>query len=186
MRAEAGEFFDEDVTLMLAFQNGDEAAFDSLFRRYAVDLRRYFWRATGNDAAGEELVQETFLKIHRYKASYEPRAAFRTYLYAVARSILSDNWKRLKKQRAERDLAAVAEPAASHPGPEADVASREALANLEAAIATLPENQRTALVLVRYQGLSYQATATAMDTTVIAVKSLLNRARKHLVDRVKI
>ncbi len=185
MGAEAG-LYDEDVTLMLAFQNGDETAFDSLFRRYAQDLRRYFWRATGNEAAGDELVQETFLKIHRYKASYEPRASFRTYLYTVARSILSDNWKRIKKQRAERDLAAVAEPAASAPGPEDSVASREVLKNIETAIATLPDNQRTALMLVRYQGLSYEATAETMETSVTAVKSLLNRARKHLVDRVKI
>ncbi len=175
----------EDVALMLAFQNGDEAAFDSLFRRHARVLLGFFWRATGSRTAGEELVQETFLKIHRYKASYEPRATFRTYLFTVARSILQDNWRRMQKQKAERSLERAPEPVAHGNNPERAAASREALLQVERALEELPESQRTALLLVRYQGLPYEEAAATMGVTVIAVKSLLNRARKHLIHKVK-
>jgi RNA polymerase sigma-70 factor, ECF subfamily len=177
--------FDEDVTLMIAFQEGDEGAFDTLFRRHARLLLGFFWRATGSRTAGEELVQETFLKIHRYKASYEPRAAFRTYLFTVARSILQDNWRRMQKRRAERSLERAPEPVAQSIDPERAAASRETLRKVESAVTELPENQRTALLLVRYEGLSYDEAAATMGVTVVALKSLLNRARKHLIHKVR-
>ena len=170
---------------MLAFQGGDEGAFDTLYRRHVRGLLGFFWRATGSRTAGEELVQETFLKIHRYKASYEPRAAFRTYLFTVARSILQDNWRRLQKRRAERSIERAPEQVAQSGDPERVAASRETLREVERAVTQLPENQRTALLLVRYEGLSYEEAAATMGVTIVALKSLLNRARRHLIHKVK-
>ncbi len=176
---------DEDAARMLAFQKGDESAFDTLFRSHAPDLVRFFWRATGSGDLAEELTQETFLKIHRYKASYEPRAAFRTYLFTVARSILLDNWKAVKRRRAERDLEAAPEPRDVHPTPEREAAGRQALDRVGRALDELPENQRTAVLLVRYEGLSYEAAAETMNLSLPALKSLLNRARMQLIDKVR-
>ncbi len=119
------------------------------------------------------------------KASYEPRAAFRTYLFTVARSIPHDNWRKVQKRRAERSLERAPEPVATGSDPERTALSREALRKVEQVVAELPENQRTALLLVRYEGLSYDEAAATMGVTLVALKSLLNIARKHLVHKVK-
>lgn len=175
---------DEDIGLMLAFKDGNEAAFDTLYRRHAPPLARYFWRSTMSQELSEELVQETFLKIHRYKHAYEPRASFRTYLYTVARSILLNNWKRIVKAGQQRGREMDRMPSAGDT-PERSFASRQLLARVNDALLSLPERQRTAINLVRLRGLSYEEAARAIGVTPKALKSLLNRARKHLIEQVQ-
>ncbi|MBM4355147.1 MAG: RNA polymerase sigma factor [Deltaproteobacteria bacterium] len=174
---------DEDVKLMLAFQQGDERSFDTLYRRHAQALARYFWRSTFSTSLSEELVQETFLKIHRYKAGYQPRAGFRTYLYLVARSILLNHWKVVQAARLELELDAEALEA-ERDDVDLEVARREELRRVQAALRNLPERQASALLLVRGEGLSYEEAAQAMEMSVPALKSLLNRARQQLAEQV--
>jgi len=174
---------DEDVKLMLAFQQGDERAFDGLYRKHAPSLARYFWRLTFSTPLSEEMVQETFLKIHRYKASYQPRAGFKTYLYMVARSILLNNWKGVRNARQEDELDG--DGVAADDGPLDDVLSRrETLRHVQDALAELPERQASALLLVRSEGMSYEDAARALEMSVPALKSLLNRARNQLIEKV--
>jgi RNA polymerase sigma-70 factor (ECF subfamily) len=132
----------------------------------------------------EEMVQETFLKMHRYRKSYEPRAAFRTYLYTVARSVLLNRWKSVLAARSPAPARPDAATDADQPDPEEQAVQRELLSRVEAAMHTLPESQRTALALVRYEGLSYEEAAETMKVSLAALKSLLNRARKELVEKV--
>jgi len=176
--------YDEDIRLMLEFKQGNEAAFDTLYRRHAAPLARYFWRSTLSSDLSEELVQETFLKIHRYRSSYSPRASFKTYLYTVARSILIDNWKKIKinSRRRARELDRMPGPKG---GPERQAATRQTLDRVMAALLRLPERQRTAISLVRMEGLSYEEAARALGVTAKALKSLLNRARKQLIEQVQ-
>ncbi len=174
---------DEDVTLMMAFQQGDERAFDTLYRKHAPALSRYFWRSTFSAPLSEEMVQETFLKIHRYKESYQPRAGFRTYLYMVARSILLNNWRGLQNSRLQADLDEDL-PLGGSSDMDDEIARREDLRRVQAALTTLPERQATALLLVRGEGLSYEDAAQTMGLSLSALKSLLNRARNLLAEKV--
>jgi len=176
---------EEDVRLMLAFQQGDERAFDTLYRRHTPALARYFWRSTFSRPLSEEMVQETFFKIHRYKASYQPRSGFKTYLYTVARSILLNNWKGVLSARLSAEVDADAMPAGSDSMDE-QVGRREDLRRVQIALGQLPERQAQALLLVRGEGLSYEDAAEAMGMSVPALKSLLNRARGQLAEQVQL
>lgn len=180
------EAFERDVQLMLDFQKGDHGAFDMLYREHAAPLARFFWRSTRNEHLSRELVQETFLKIHRYRANYQPRASFKTYLYTIARSTLIDNWKKTKgAMSTELDEARVPDQAASG-NPERVAEGREVVKKVRTAMLKLPERQRTALQLVRFEGMSYADAATTIGVSVKALKSLLNRARKQLLEQVEI
>jgi RNA polymerase sigma-70 factor (ECF subfamily) len=176
---------DPEVQAMLDFQAGNERAFDGLYLRHATVLGRFFHRAVGSRALSEELVQDTFFKIHRLRESYRPAASFRTYLFTVARSVLLNNWRRINQQRnTQTDL-----PPDLDAGPaslvEAELGSRQELRLLQQALAGLPERQRTALLLVRFEELSYEEAATIMKTSVPALKSILNRARTELLRQVQ-
>ena len=173
--------YDEDVQLMLRFKDGDNGAFESLYRKHATPLAGYFWRSTRSSAAADELVQETFFKIHRLRASYEPRASFRTYLFVVARSVLLSK----ARKRHEHELPEQIENG-HRPGPEREVSSRELLHKVGQALASLPERQRTAIQMVRYEGMSYEEAAAVLGVSQKAMKSLLNRARTQLLEQVAI
>ena len=173
---------DEDIRLMLAFQLGNEAAFDTIYRRHAPALARFFWRSTFCWNMSEEMVQETFLKMHRYRKSYEPRAAFRTYLYTVARSVLLNRWKSVLAARSPAPARPDAATDADQPDPEEQAVQRELLSRVEAAMHTLPESQRTALALVRYEGLSYTLLeALGAGVPVLAADIPANRVRERLL-----
>ena len=180
------EAFERDVQLMLDFQKGNLGAFDMLYREHAAPLARFFWRSTRNEHLSRELVQETFLKVHRYRESYKPLASFKTYLYTIARSTLIDNWKKTQASRSvELEEARVPDPAPAG-NPERVAAGREVMKKVRAAMEKLPERQRTALLLVRFEGLSYADAATTIGVSEKALKSLLNRARKQLLEQVEI
>ncbi len=173
---------DTDAALMLAFQRGDQAAFRVLYERHARAMVAYCHRYVRDPARAEELAQDVFVKLHRSAHRYAPSARFKSFLYRVATNHC------LNELRRGEYAARPAGPAGEDGAPDLDalpsqVASpQQALegARLEGAVARLldglPEKQRAAFVLCRFEGLSYEEIAGALDTTVPAVKSLVHRA----------
>jgi len=182
---------DEDVELMLGFRDGDEKAFATLIRRFQDRVLGLAYRYLGDRDAAEDLAQEAFLRVYKARERYEPRAKFSTWLYRIVVNLCLNElrWRRGKKALA---LAVSTETSSNLNIELADEAEREpheALEDAELAlkiqeiIADLPENQRIAILLNKYEGLSYQEVADAMETSVMAVKSLLTRARVKIKER---
>ncbi len=172
------ETADPDAALMLAFRDGDEAAFVKLYERYRDRLVNYCRRILGQAALGEEAAQEAFLKLYRARPSYAPKSRFSTFLYRIATN-------HCLNVRARHDfksgVAAEEETPASGADPERAFVDEQRRQALGEALGALPERQRAALVLCHYQGMSYRETAAVLEVSEGAVKSLVFRARESLV-----
>ncbi len=179
---------DEDVRLMLAFREGDDAAFDALFERWASKLLRFLERMVRDRAVAEELVQETFLRVHRARARYVADAKFSTWLYTIASNVARNELRRPFRRAphdstdAEREGAPLELAAEESPVDEIVNARREG-AEVEAALQQLPERQRAALWLAAVEGLPYAEVARALETTESSVKALVHRARVALAEQ---
>jgi RNA polymerase sigma-70 factor (ECF subfamily) len=175
---------DPDAALMLAFQQGDEGAFRTLFERYAHAMHAFCHNFIRDTARAEELAQDVFVNLYRFRDRYKPSARFKTFLYRVATNHCLNELRRGEHARrrteladrpggAPDDLDALPSPAA---GPEEMARGRALEAEVQVLLARLPEKQRAALVLCRFEGLSYEEIAQVLETTVPAVKSLVHRA----------
>jgi len=179
---------DEDVRLMLAFRGGDDAAFEALFERWAARLLRFLERMVKDTAVAEELVQETFLRVHRARSRYEPDAKFSTWLYTIASNVARNELRRPFRRAphdstdAEREGAPLELAAEESPVDEIVNARREG-SEVEAALQKLPERQRAALWLAAVEGLPYAEVAQALDTSESSVKALVHRARVALAEQ---
>ncbi len=179
---------DDDVRSMLAFRDGDERAFDALFRRWAGPVLRYLERLVRDRAVAEELVQEAFLRVHRSRERYRPDARFSTWLYTIATNLARNEMRRpfrraLHESTDPEPGEAPRELASTGPAVDDVAHARRTSAELERALEELPERQRAALWLSAVEGLSYAEVAQALETTEKSVKSLVHRARAGLVDR---
>jgi RNA polymerase sigma-70 factor (ECF subfamily) len=178
---------DEDAALMLAAGRGDEAAFASLVRRWQNRIVSLAYRYLGSAADAEDVAQEVFLRVHRARESYERNARFSTWIYRITVNASLNHLRGRKARKAvwaeykpagDDGTGGVAEPSdEGEPDPSASVDKDELARVLRAILDELPERQRAALLLNKYEGLGYEETAAAMDLSVPAVKSLLTRAR---------
>jgi RNA polymerase sigma-70 factor (ECF subfamily) len=173
-----------DEALAMAFKMGDERCFDALFDRYKSPMVNFAYRFVRRQDVAEELAQEIFVKVYQHARSFEPRALFRTWLYRIARNHCLNEVRRqsYKTTTIEVDHERMVSDAAS-----ADqiLQARATQTLVLAALDKMPENQRTAFQLSRTHNLSYDEIADSMETTVSAVKSLLNRAKRHMVEELK-
>jgi RNA polymerase sigma-70 factor, ECF subfamily len=175
---------DPDAALMVAFQGGDETAFRALFEKYGRATMAFCNRFVRDSARAEELAQDVFLKIHRSAHRYQPSARFTTFLYRIATNHCLNEVRRGEYQ-ARADLDPTGEDGAPR-DPDTlagDGATPEQMAragalarDVEAMLARLPESQRAAFVLARFDGLPYEEIAQVLGTSVSAVKSLVHRA----------
>lgn len=173
---------------MQAFQRGDEQAFEALFDRWATRLLRFLDRMVKEPAVAEELLQETFLRVHRSRANYSPDAKFSTWLFTIGGNAARNELRRPFRRHAHERPDAV--------DPEGDRAPLQLVADLPAsddvaharrvgdavgaALERLPERQRAALWLSAVEGQSHAEIATALDTSEKSVKALVHRARVSL------
>ena len=165
---------------MLAWQAGEEAAFDRLVVAYSPRLFALFTRFLGPVPEREDMVQETFLRVLRARASYQPTARFSTWLYRIAFN-LSVNRSQRTRPTTSLDASPSAPPAQPHDEPPDSHLERDDVVRaVRAAIAALPETQRAALILARYEELSFAEIAVVLGSTEKAVKSLVHRARENL------
>lgn len=182
------DILDDDVQLMLDFQAGDPASFEILLKRYFPRILNFIYRYVGSRESAEDLTQEVFLRVYKSAARYIPRAKFKTWLYTIARNISANELRRNRHQAlslnegidGEEGLIGrqVEDTRASRPGE--DLVRDETARAVKRAIDGLPERQRTAVILYRYENFSYQEIAGAMRISEKAVKSLLSRGREGL------
>lgn len=181
-----------DEELMRAVQAGDEAAFRLLYRRYDRRLLGLLVPYVGDPGLAEDLLQETFLRLFRQRAAYEPRGAFRTWLFAIARNLALDQLRRRRSLRespgASEDESRVGADPEELPDPAPGVlgvlAGREAATALRAALLDLPEVDRAVILLSRLEGLQYREIAEVLGSTEGAVKVRAHRALLALRKRV--
>ncbi len=170
---------DPDAALMLAFQQGDEGAFRTLFERYAGTMVAFCHHFVRDSARAEELAQDVFVKLCRSAARYRPTARFRTFLYRIAANHCLNELRRAEWFARGEPGAGATDPDAlpsGAPTPEASAQGRALERAVRELLARLPESQRAAFLLCRFEGLSYEEIAQVLDTTVPAVKSLVHRA----------
>ena len=180
-----------DAELMELYRKGRRNAFEELFARHQRRVIHFCYRMTGDQARAEEAAQEVFLRIARAASTYQPTAKFTTWMYTIARRTTL-NFLRDEKERGEKvPIHAMGEeggPAEGYPlpgpadwDPEQVAWEGELQERFTEALQNLPEENRTAFVLNRGEGLSYQEVATVQGVTVQAVKSRIFRAREMLL-----
>jgi RNA polymerase sigma-70 factor, ECF subfamily len=166
---------------MLAFQAGDTAGFELLLEKYQTPVAQYLWRYVHNNAVAEDLAQDVFLRVYRSR-NYKPSAKFRTWLFCIATNVAL-NWIRDERHASamlrldeEPERGKRREVRAWSPNVEESLVREATLASIRAAIAALPEKQRAAVLMHKYEDMDYREIAQVLDCSVSAVKSLLWRA----------
>ena len=167
---------------MAAYQDGDAAAFEELFRRLSPRVVGFLTGLSRQPALAQDLAQLTFLKVHRARETYVRGAPVESWVFTIARRTFIDEWR--KRTRSKEGLT----EDGTLPEREADAASapdaageqHAALKTLQDALQTMPENQRQALMLVKVEGLSMVDAAAAAGISVGAMKVRAHRAYTHL------
>lgn len=178
---------DPGVGWMLRYQAGDEDAFDRLVEAYSPRVYALLTRFLGSVASREDLVQEVFLRVIRARDDYRPEARFSTWLYRIAFNLCANENER---RRPRASLDAAADPDGDEfrgfradertPAPGEALERGDLVRSVRAAIEALPERQRMALVLAKYEELPYEEVGRVLGTSEKAVKSMIHRARETL------
>jgi len=176
---------DPDVALMLRVQAGEEAAFQELFRKFSPRVLGFTRRFVTSEARAEEVTQDVFVQIYRFRHRYQPESRLAAWVYKIATNHCLNELRRPERRLRvdiwggrDKDGEAI-EPQLADPQaatPEEGVSSRELARLLDTAVAALPPKQRAALLLSRVDGLAYKDVAAAMGCTEGAVKALIFRA----------
>jgi RNA polymerase sigma-70 factor, ECF subfamily len=187
---------DPDVQTMLRVKAGEEAAFSEIVDSYQHRLIAIFMHLVGDRASAEDLAQEVFLRIYRARHGYEPTARFSTYVFRIAHNLAS-NSRRSRGRRKEVPMAGSRSEPLPHGVSEQQLKEKSALmptrqldrAELQQlvqhAMQDLNERQRMALLLHKFENLSYSDIGESMELSPAAVKSLLSRARETLRSRLE-
>ena len=173
---------------MLRFQGGQHEAFEDLVRRNTAKVHGLVYRFLGSPEHVEDLTQEVFLRIYRTARRYQPTAKFSTWLYRITAN-LAFNVLRSRRKRHTTQLEIGGEdtdsfyrdvPDDRHPAPHEGMDNDEMRERIAQAVNALPDNQKIAIILNKYEQKSYEDIADVLDCSTMAVKSLLSRARANL------
>jgi len=178
---------DADASLMLSFRDGNEAAFEQLLDKYHRIIVNFAYKFVNNRAEAEELAQEVFLKVYRSRERYEPRARFAAWIFKIATNV---SLKALRHRRGappvsldagpEGNTAWRLDPPDLRASPERSLAREEVGVIVRRAVGSLPVRERTALLLRRYEDLSYREIAGIMGCSEAAIKTYLHRGKGRL------
>ncbi|MEM6732420.1 MAG: RNA polymerase sigma factor [Myxococcota bacterium] len=168
-----------DEQLMLAYREGDQAAFGELFSRYAERLMHAAMRIVDDEASARDVVQQAFLQMHRARNDFDGKRRFRPWIYTIALNLARDE-RRRRGRRREDELNREPESRASDGDPDAYVATTERRRRMAKALETLSEEQRQVVVLHWYEGLSFPEIAETTGAGLSAVKVRAHRAYKKL------
>jgi RNA polymerase sigma-70 factor (ECF subfamily) len=182
---------DPDVRLMLEFQGGHQPSFETLMRKYFSRLLNFIYRYVGDRETAEDLTQEVFICVYKSGPRYQPQSKFQTWVFTIARNLSLNELRRHKHHIVSLDENVFSETErlkcqardAHGTSLDQELLKEERKSAIRAAINDLPESQRVAVLLRRYEQFSYEEIARTMSISVKAVKSLLNRAKGNLKDR---
>jgi RNA polymerase sigma-70 factor, ECF subfamily len=180
--------------LMLKIAGGDEYAFQVLVERHQTSVLNLVYRLIGDRSRSQDLAQEVFLRVWQAAGTYEAKAKFTTWLYRIAANLCLNELKASRRRRwlryfhADTDEQTVMEEGFSDgsPSPEDILLAGERSRRITDALQSLPENQRMAVILKRYDDLSYEEISRILGCSVSAVESLLVRAKRNLQAKLKI
>jgi len=177
---------DFDAELMLRVKDGDGSSFGVLLDKHRMSVVHFLYRMVQNHAEAEELAQEVFLRIYRSRATYEPTAKFTTWLFRIATHLALNALRDGKHDRAQERLDDTSsdlparQVADVRPSVEQSMVYRAKLDEVRRAVAALPEKQRAAVLMHKYQEMEYTQIARVLNCSESAVKSLLFRAYETL------
>lgn len=173
----------DDETLNLSmdrYASGEDSAFTDVHRALHPRLWAFLMRLSGSSAVADDLVQETFLRMHRARGTFSPGAAVVPWAYAIARNVHLDHVRASKLRRTERLPSDPGQEPRTDGDAESSAVARQAAARVERVLLRLPAAQRDAFVLLRYEGLSVQDAASVLGATPTAVKLRAFRAYEAL------
>jgi RNA polymerase sigma-70 factor (ECF subfamily) len=183
-----------DVDAMLRVKNGDESAFAYLVQKYRRPMVGFMYRMCHNPSTAEELAQEVFLRVYRSRETYEPSAKFTTWLYRIATNLAVNHARDTRHERAEntvrldepdQETGATPDLADDSLSAEEQILKRERLAAIRSVVNALPERQRVAVIMHKYQQMDYRQIAGVLKLSESATKSLLFRAYETLREQLK-
>lgn len=179
--------------LMARIAEGDEDAFEVLVDRHQTSILNLVYRFVGDRTQAKDLAQEVFIRVWQAAGSYQPKAKFTTWIYRITANLCLNELKSSRRRRLFQFLRFGEDQGNTieevlvdaSPSPEDLLLSRERSRQISDALQSLPDNQRMALILKRYDDLSYQEIAQIIGCSVSAVESLLVRAKRSLQEKLK-
>ena len=183
-----------DAEIMLQVKAGDDSAFAYLVQKYRRPMVNFMYRMSRNAAGAEDLAQEVFLRVYRSRESYEASAKFTTWLYRIATNLAVNHARDTRHERPENQVS-LDEPDDESgrtldlpdkgPSAEEAIVQRERLAAIRQRVHALPERQRIAVMMHKYQQMDYRQIAEVLKLSESATKSLLFRAYETLREQLK-
>jgi len=183
-----------DAEVMLELRSGNMAAFDVLLAKYRKPIINFMYRMVHNQAVAEELAQEVFLRVYRSRETYRAEARFSTWLYRIATNLGVNHARDTKHERSastiyldepDPETGTTPDVADSTPSAEADMLQRERMNAIRQHVLALPERQRIAVLMHKYEGLDYKQIGEVLKLSESATKSLLFRAYQTLREKLK-
>ena len=183
-----------DADVMLRVKTGDESAFTYLIQKYRRPLVGFMYRLCHNSATAEDLAQEVFLRVYRARSSYEASAKFSTWLYRIATNLAVNHARDTRHERPENtvrldepdwETGTTPDLADDSLSAEEQILKRERLAAIRSVVNALPERQRVAVIMHKYQQMDYREIAGVLKLSESATKSLLFRAYETLREQLK-
>jgi RNA polymerase sigma-70 factor (ECF subfamily) len=191
----AGDLAPEsDAAIMLRVAAGDESGFNYLLGKYHRPMIHFLFRMVRNQAVAEELAQEVFLRVYRARDSYRAEARFTTWLYRIATNLAVNHARDTRHERAaqtiyldtpDEETGTTPDVANGEPTAEEHLLREERMAAIRDHVMALPERQRMAVLMHKYQGMDYRQIGEVLKLSESATKSLLFRAYQTLRDKLK-
>jgi RNA polymerase sigma-70 factor, ECF subfamily len=185
---------DSDAEIMLRAKAGDQSAFDYLVQKYRRPIVSFMYRMARNAAAAEDLAQEVFLRVYRSRESYEASAKFTTWLYRIATNLAVNHARDTRHERPEvtvsldepdEESGTTLELPDGTLSAEQMIVRRERMMAIRRKVDALPEQQRLAVIMHKYQEMDYKEIAEVLKKSESATKSLLFRAYETLREQLK-
>jgi RNA polymerase sigma-70 factor (ECF subfamily) len=183
-----------DAEVMLRLKAGELECFDYLMNKYRRPIVHFMYRMVHNQAVAEEMAQEVFLRVYRSRETYRAEARFTTWLYRIATNLAVNHARDTKNERTaptvhldepDYETGTMPDVADSTPTVEADMLRRERMNAIKQHVMALPERQRMAVLMHKYQEMDYKQIGSVLKLSESATKSLLFRAYQTLRERLK-
>jgi RNA polymerase sigma-70 factor (ECF subfamily) len=184
----------DDAAVMLELRTGNMASFDFLIQKYRKPIIHFMYRMVHNQAVAEELAQEVFLRVYRSRDTYRAEARFSTWLYRIATNLGVNYARDTRHERTastvyldetDSETGTTPDVADATPGAEASLLRRERMNAIRQHVMALPERQRMAVLMHKYEGMDYKQIGEVLKLSESATKSLLFRAYQTLREKLK-